>query len=142
MFVKFQVMVTDSPIRLLCFTLCISLSLATVCPPGEQYWDPERESCTNCTRCDLKGYVVLRPCVVHLDTLCGNLSDLRIDWSRLTGNLHHNIRHHHRRKEHRGERHHAVTEGFVTGALGKSNFIFIYIYLISSSFKDLIPDLT
>lgn len=91
-----KVMLTDA--WLLWMFACVSIAVATVCPPGEQYWNPEQETCVNCTRCDTKGHVVLRPCEVHRDTLCGPLSELEIDWSWLAGrkqHRRHNRKHHH-----------------------------------------------
>lgn len=110
-----KVMVTTTPVRLVCWALLVSLSVATVCPPGEQYWHPEREACTNCTRCDLQGHVVRRPCEVHRDTLCAPLSELDIEWPWQPETKHHN-RHHHRRKPHRGEKNHESHTELPTGS--------------------------
>lgn len=58
---------------------------AILCPVGQQYWSTESESCVNCSKCDTQAsQVVIRPCQGHLDTLCGPISDLNIDWSWLT----------------------------------------------------------
>lgn len=74
--------------------LLLPLSVATLCRPGHQFWNETLEKCTNCSTCP---EVVLRPCQVHLDTQCGLISALDIDWSFLgrprptkpTNTLHH-----------------------------------------------------
>lgn len=81
--------------------LLVSTALASVCPPGEKYWNSSLESCVNCTRCDPALHVVLRPCEVHRDTVCGPLSNLDIDWSWLHK---HHKRHHGKHHGHREDR--------------------------------------
>ena len=74
--------------------LLLPLSVATLCRPGHQFWNETLEKCINCSTCP---EVVLRPCQVHLDTQCGPISALDIDWSFLgrprptkpTNSLHH-----------------------------------------------------
>lgn len=80
-----------------------SLTTASVCPAGDAYWNASLERCVNCTRCELTNHVVLRPCEVHRDTVCGPLSDLDIDWAWL--NKHHRRHHgkHHHQGLHRGQ---------------------------------------
>lgn len=59
----------------------ISLGAASVCPQGKQFLHQELQVCLNCTICDNeKGDVVLRPCEVHRDTICGPLSELTLNW--------------------------------------------------------------
>ncbi|XP_018331230.1 tumor necrosis factor receptor superfamily member wengen isoform X2 [Agrilus planipennis] len=77
---------------------CLARSL--ICPQGKQFLDTERQRCANCTICDhAKGLVVLRPCEVHRDTICGTINELTLDWSLYPGapeQTHHNRHNHHR----------------------------------------------
>lgn len=95
-------------------TVLVTLCAASVCPPGDKYWNPSLESCVNCTRCDLQVHVVLRPCEVHRDTVCGPLSDLQIDlgWISNHHTRHHGRHHgkHHRQREEERERNAGINE--------------------------------
>lgn len=51
---------------------------ASMCPTGKQFLHSELQRCVNCTVCDFdKSMVVIRPCEVHQDTVCGPLSKLQ-----------------------------------------------------------------
>lgn len=54
-------------------------SIGAICPESN-WWDQTRDSCIPCTTCEDQS-IVLRPCQLHQDTLCGTLQDLEIDWS-------------------------------------------------------------
>lgn len=72
-------------VRILVGAFLLPFCTAVLCPVGQQYWSTESESCVNCSKCDTQArQVVIRPCQGHLDTLCGPISDLNIDWSWLT----------------------------------------------------------
>ncbi|XP_046672156.1 uncharacterized protein LOC124362044 [Homalodisca vitripennis] len=74
--------IKTTKVRLLAAVFLLPLCAASLCPSGLQYWSTETESCVNCSRCDSAAkQVVIRPCQVHVDTVCGPLSDLNIDWS-------------------------------------------------------------
>lgn len=68
--------------------VCLLLQLsaaAHLCPNSHQYWSTESGYCVNCSKCTTaEKPIVLRPCQGHVDTECGVLSDLNIDWSWLT----------------------------------------------------------
>lgn len=54
---------------------------ASLCQFGKEYWSEEEGACVKCSRCEQPdARVVLRPCQVHRDTVCGPLSSLPIDW--------------------------------------------------------------
>lgn len=61
--------------------ICCSLidQTAAVCP-DHTWWDQKSDSCAGCTICE-EQTIVLRPCQIHKDTVCGTLQDLEIDWS-------------------------------------------------------------
>lgn len=72
-------------VRILVGVFLLPFCTAILCPIGHQYWSTESESCVNCSKCDTQSsQVVIRPCQGHLDTLCGPISDLNIDWTWLT----------------------------------------------------------
>lgn len=54
-------------------------SVGAICPENH-WWDQTHDSCAPCTTCEDQS-IVLRPCQLHQDTLCGTLQDLEIDWS-------------------------------------------------------------
>ncbi|XP_061392652.1 tumor necrosis factor receptor superfamily member wengen [Musca vetustissima] len=62
---------------LLLSTTC-SLCSATLCDP-QSWWDPHKDKCIPCTVCQ-GDMIPLRPCQMHLDTDCGSIYDLKIDW--------------------------------------------------------------
>ncbi|XP_076273929.1 tumor necrosis factor receptor superfamily member wengen isoform X2 [Rhynchophorus ferrugineus] len=80
----------------------ISSVLAQICP-DKQYYNATEQRCTNCSECS-QGDVVLRPCELFSDTVCGPISAL----SELFVSANHH-RHHHER--HRHERHRKVGNG-------------------------------
>lgn len=48
------------------------------CEP-QHWWDSIQGRCRPCTRC--QGQTIpLRPCQLHIDTVCGSIYDLNIDW--------------------------------------------------------------
>ncbi|KAH8419757.1 hypothetical protein KR009_002151 [Drosophila setifemur] len=53
-------------------------SSSSPCAP-QHWWDPGRDRCTPCTRCQGE-MIPLRPCQLHTDTICGSIYDLKIDW--------------------------------------------------------------
>lgn len=61
----------------------INLSLASLPCSHDEYWDPKLDSCLQCSRCDDDQMIVIRPCQPHLDTKCGTINDLELDWSYL-----------------------------------------------------------
>nr|CAD7199913.1 unnamed protein product [Timema douglasi] len=79
---------------LVVWVVCLPLATA-LCRSGRQFWDTTSESCVNCTRCISPEEVVLRPCEIHQDTLCGPISSLNIDWSWIDRSKHHQRRKHH-----------------------------------------------
>lgn len=75
---------TLTTITTYCIFAVLVFHISALCPTGVQYWDSERDTCVNCTKCkDLTPqiYVVIRPCAVHRDTQCGQISDLLRDSS-------------------------------------------------------------
>lgn len=64
----------------------VVIVLTTTCSSCEgspcqplQWWDPFQDKCIPCTECkDQK--IVLRPCQLHRDAICGSIYDLEIDW--------------------------------------------------------------
>lgn len=50
--------------------------------PERSWWDQSADACVPCTLCEDQT-IVLRPCQLHIDTVCGTLQDLEIDWSYL-----------------------------------------------------------
>ena len=61
--------------------LILPLSYATPCHTGHQFWNETLGKCVVCTKCTEPGDLVLRPCQIHQDTVCGPLSSLDIDWT-------------------------------------------------------------
>ncbi|XP_063223598.1 nipped-B-like protein [Bacillus rossius redtenbacheri] len=51
------------------------------CRASRQFWDPARQLCRDCRLCAPPA-VVLRPCGVQRDAVCGPVADLRIRWPR------------------------------------------------------------
>lgn len=45
------------------------------------WWQEELNKCTPCTVCDATQSIVLRPCQLHSDTVCGTLDDLELELS-------------------------------------------------------------
>lgn len=81
-----------APLTFLLLSAVGCTTLATLCPQGIKYWNASLERCVNCTKCDLTvNQIVLRPCEVHRDTICGPFHELDIDWNWV--NQHHR-RHH------------------------------------------------
>ncbi|XP_030767773.1 tumor necrosis factor receptor superfamily member wengen [Sitophilus oryzae] len=87
---------------LLLVTVIASSVLASICPE-KQYLNAELQVCTNCSNCT-HGTVVLKPCEMHKDTICGPISALSELFTGNSGNphRHHNDRHRHHEK-HRKE---------------------------------------
>ncbi|XP_050297836.1 tumor necrosis factor receptor superfamily member wengen [Anthonomus grandis grandis] len=81
----------------------ITSVLASICPDN-QYLNANEQICMNCTECS-QGSVVLRPCELHRDTLCGPIIDILGTGS---GNHH---RHHH--EKHRHEKHRRKEEEII-----------------------------
>ncbi|KAH8387250.1 hypothetical protein KR093_005875, partial [Drosophila rubida] len=48
------------------------------CAP-QHWWDQQHDKCTPCTSCQGE-MIPLRPCQLHIDTVCGSIYDLKIDW--------------------------------------------------------------
>ncbi|KAJ8871474.1 hypothetical protein PR048_027791 [Dryococelus australis] len=69
---------------LLSLALCPRTATPLQCRPAEQFWDSGRQRCRACTSC-VPPAVVLRPCGVHRDALCGPIANLNIDWSWING---------------------------------------------------------
>lgn len=61
----------------------VLLTLSTICIANpcqdDQWWNSENEECLNCTQCDLQ-HVVLVPCQIHKDAVCGTISELAFDY--------------------------------------------------------------
>ncbi|XP_055841286.1 tumor necrosis factor receptor superfamily member wengen [Episyrphus balteatus] len=64
----------------------VVIFLTTTCSSCEgspcqsfQWWDPFQDKCIPCTECSGQK-IVLRPCQLHRDTICGSIYDLEIDW--------------------------------------------------------------
>ncbi|KAF2899673.1 hypothetical protein ILUMI_06500 [Ignelater luminosus] len=99
----------SGPLKWLLILTSVSFVTASVCPQGKQFLKQELQTCVNCTICDSKrGEVVLRPCEVHRDTICGPLSELTLNWkfsqqpqSENRHRHHGHHRHHHEAKEQR-----------------------------------------
>ncbi|KAK4886351.1 hypothetical protein RN001_002622 [Aquatica leii] len=101
-----KVMVSESAtLQLLLIISSLCVGSALVCPQGKQFLHQNLQICVNCTLCDNeKGQVVLRPCEVHRDTICGPLSKLTLNWKFLqpqseNRHRHEHHRHHHEAKE-------------------------------------------
>ncbi|RZC37567.1 hypothetical protein BDFB_012587 [Asbolus verrucosus] len=58
---------------LLVISSLVCISSASICVQGKQYL--KSETCVNCTEC-AEGNLVLRPCEIHRDTVCGPISEL------------------------------------------------------------------
>lgn len=97
------------PSALLLLISTAAICTASVCPRGKQYLDIEKQECVNCTVCDsVKGLVVLRPCDVHKDTVCGPIEKLKLLLELLhTDHNEHPHRHHRNRHRKHKERLHA-----------------------------------
>ncbi|XP_034488400.1 tumor necrosis factor receptor superfamily member wengen isoform X2 [Drosophila innubila] len=48
------------------------------CAP-QHWWNQLQGKCTPCTSCQGE-MISLRPCQLHIDTVCGSIYDLKIDW--------------------------------------------------------------
>lgn len=61
----------------------VLLTLSTICIANpcqdDQWWNSENDGCFNCTQCDLQ-HVVLVPCQIHKDAICGTISELAFDY--------------------------------------------------------------
>lgn len=61
----------------------VLLTLSTICIANpcqdDQFWNSDNEECFNCTQCDLQ-HVVLVPCQIHKDAICGTISELAFDY--------------------------------------------------------------
>lgn len=44
-----------------------------------QWWQQQLNKCIPCTVCDASQSIVLRPCQLHSDTVCGTLDDIEFD---------------------------------------------------------------
>ncbi|KAH8414741.1 hypothetical protein KR215_001617, partial [Drosophila sulfurigaster] len=51
---------------------------ASPCAP-QHWWDQQHDRCTPCTSCQGE-MIPLRPCQLHIDTVCGSIYDLKLDW--------------------------------------------------------------
>lgn len=71
------------------FILPLFAAVGSVCHFGKQYWSSKTGSCVDCTRCQNRYEVVIRPCQVHADTICGPISALKLEWP---GHKHHDHR--------------------------------------------------
>lgn len=58
----------------------VQVSLGSASCHQHEYWDNEDAICIPCSKCDQQS-VVIRPCQLHLDTVCGSINDLEVDWS-------------------------------------------------------------
>ncbi|XP_055371305.1 tumor necrosis factor receptor superfamily member wengen isoform X2 [Condylostylus longicornis] len=56
-------------------TLCNGLPCQS-----NSWWDSLNNQCIPCTECNESETIVLRPCQVHQDTICGSIHDLEIDY--------------------------------------------------------------
>lgn len=45
----------------------------------QHWWQPQLNKCIPCTVCDASQSIVLRPCQLHSDTVCGTLDDIEFD---------------------------------------------------------------
>ncbi|XP_039280065.1 uncharacterized protein LOC111054411 isoform X2 [Nilaparvata lugens] len=86
---------------------------ASLCQFGSEYWSEEAGACVKCSRCEqAHAPVVLRPCQVHRDTVCGPLSALPIHWPwqahahTRQSVTHHRARSHAHEHDHPSKKHH------------------------------------
>ncbi|KAF5282208.1 hypothetical protein FQR65_LT02905 [Abscondita terminalis] len=100
-----KVMVSGSTVfQLLIIISSICVGTALVCPQGKQFLHHNLQICVNCTVCDNeKSQVVLRPCEVHRDTICGPLSELSLNWKFLQPQSENRHRHEHHRHHREGK---------------------------------------
>ncbi|XP_075211956.1 tumor necrosis factor receptor superfamily member wengen [Lycorma delicatula] len=92
------------------FVLPLSVQ-ANKCQFGKQYRSSETGTCVDCTRCRSRNYeVVIRPCQVHADTICGPISALKLEWPGIKQQDHLNendqIRKHHKNTHIHHHHHH------------------------------------
>lgn len=53
-------------------------SIDAICAE-QHWWQEELDSCIPCTVCDRSESIVLRPCQLHSDTVCGTFDDLELE---------------------------------------------------------------
>lgn len=76
-----QVMVREIPkLCLLVATLAVG-SAVGACERGRSWWDGERGTCVDCTRCEPLRLAVRVPCELHRDTICQPLHEINFDIS-------------------------------------------------------------
>ncbi|KAF5282036.1 hypothetical protein FQA39_LY00560 [Lamprigera yunnana] len=104
-FTSKKVMVSESIVlQLVIIVSSLCIGTALVCPQGKQFLHQDLQVCVNCTICDNeKGQVVLRPCEVHRDTICGPLSELALNWKFLQPLSENRHRHEHHKHHHAGK---------------------------------------
>lgn len=63
-------------------------SILSICPP--RHWiSAQVDACVPCSTCtEADRIVVLRPCQLHQDTVCGTLNDLEFEWNNLLQHRH------------------------------------------------------
>lgn len=70
----------STSLLLLVLLSLVQISVASLPCKQHEWWDPKQDSCIKCSKCD-EQMIVIRPCQPHLDTTCGTINDLEIDWS-------------------------------------------------------------
>lgn len=81
----FKVMVSGYG-SLLVISSLVCMGSASICVQGKQYLNTKLETCVNCTQCAI-GDMVVRPCEIHRDTLCGPIKET-IEFIQPSGNPH------------------------------------------------------
>lgn len=69
---------TAAYVALLVLSTTCTLCAASPCQ-SHSWWDSVKDRCIPCTECQGQ-LIVLRPCQLHRDTICGSIYDLEIDW--------------------------------------------------------------
>lgn len=104
------------------FILPLCAEVSGICQSGKQYWSSKINSCVDCTKCRNRNLeVVIRPCQIHADTLCGPISALKLEWPGHKPHDHHikqnedthqphhrnsHVHHHQHQHNHHGHFHH------------------------------------
>lgn len=84
---------------LLVLSSLIYISSASICSQGKQYLSTRLQICVNCTECGGDD-VVLRPCELHRDTLCGPINEILKKFIQPTITQPNPHRHKHRQRHH------------------------------------------
>lgn len=63
----------------LLITLSSCVQLIDAYCNDHHWWQEQLGKCTPCTVCDKSQSIVLRPCQLHSDTVCGTLDDLELE---------------------------------------------------------------